>query len=219
LAVLRPQSHKLNKPIPDDLVPILAKDEEKQKQIREKASKDAASAQARSIGASSNLANAAANPNRLAAQATTKLSPDAVRKAGAPAPSKPLGTNASPAATTTTTAATKSPIGTAQPGKASGPTKPVISMVIQPIPPFKGGKSRPQPTTSVSNSENVSASNGASKLPASSSTPAVVPSTPASPTTGSNNRLNINASSFKPNPKASAFSPVALVCSFYLRLC
>jgi len=43
---------KLNKPIPEDLVPILAKDQEKQRAIKEKASKDAASSQARAIGAS-----------------------------------------------------------------------------------------------------------------------------------------------------------------------
>ena len=40
---------QLNKPIPDDLVSILAKDEDKQRQIREKSSRDAASAQARAI--------------------------------------------------------------------------------------------------------------------------------------------------------------------------
>ena len=44
---------QLNKPIPDDLVPILAKDEEKQRQIREKSITYAQSAKARSIGVSS----------------------------------------------------------------------------------------------------------------------------------------------------------------------
>ncbi|KAF7374886.1 LsmAD domain-containing protein [Mycena sanguinolenta] len=43
----------LNKPIPDDLVPILAKDEEKQRAIKEKSIIDATSAQARNVDASS----------------------------------------------------------------------------------------------------------------------------------------------------------------------
>jgi hypothetical protein len=42
----------LNKPIPEDLVPILAKNEEKRRAIKEKTSKDAAPFQARAIGAS-----------------------------------------------------------------------------------------------------------------------------------------------------------------------
>ncbi|KAJ3510811.1 hypothetical protein NLJ89_g4461 [Agrocybe chaxingu] len=46
------QSFKLKKPIPEDLVPILAKDEDKQRQIKEKALADAASPQARAIGPS-----------------------------------------------------------------------------------------------------------------------------------------------------------------------
>jgi hypothetical protein len=44
--------HQLNKPIPDDLVPILAKDEDKQQKIKEKSLLDATSTSARAIGAS-----------------------------------------------------------------------------------------------------------------------------------------------------------------------
>ncbi|KDR76155.1 hypothetical protein GALMADRAFT_139891 [Galerina marginata CBS 339.88] len=46
------QSFKLNKPIPEDLVPILAKDEDRQRQIKEKAKADASSTLARAIGPS-----------------------------------------------------------------------------------------------------------------------------------------------------------------------
>ena len=42
-------TQQLNKPIPDDLVTILAKDEEKQKAIKEKSKEDAISVQARVI--------------------------------------------------------------------------------------------------------------------------------------------------------------------------
>src|ERR1700761_4710364 len=43
---------QLNKPIPDDLVPILAKDEDKQRVIKEKSQEDAHSSNARAIGPS-----------------------------------------------------------------------------------------------------------------------------------------------------------------------
>ncbi|KAI0303768.1 hypothetical protein B0F90DRAFT_1893394 [Multifurca ochricompacta] len=57
------QNFKLNKPIPDDLVKILAKDEEKQRAIVEKSSRDATSTQARAIGATAALsATPTANP-------------------------------------------------------------------------------------------------------------------------------------------------------------
>ena len=70
---------QLNKPIPDDLVPILAKDEEKQKQIREKSTKDAESAQARTIG-----------PSNLTATGTPTIQASATsaRLGGTPAATK-----------------------------------------------------------------------------------------------------------------------------------
>ena len=212
---LKMEFFKLNKPIPDDLVPILAKDEEKQKLIREKASKDAFSAHARSIGVSSTTTSTSPSATRLAAQPTTKLSPDLIRKAGvAPPNTTKTSTTGTAVAGTGAPATPKNAATGTQSSKALGATKPAISMFIQAIPPFKGSKSRPQPTTSNSNGDNVNAPNGSSKLPSSNSTPTVIPSTPASPTTASINRLNVNASSFKPNPKANAFSPVA---TFYYR--
>ncbi|KIK94468.1 hypothetical protein PAXRUDRAFT_142736, partial [Paxillus rubicundulus Ve08.2h10] len=174
------QTFKLNKPIPDDLVPILAKDEEKQRQIREKASQDAASSTARTIGAAGTL-----NPSPSASRMpqlpiSAKLAPDAARKpvhaavppVKAPAPTPSTSTAKVPAA------------------KPSEPSKSIsksgISMYIQAIPPFRGSKPKsPAPQT-----------NG-------SSSTAAVPTSP----TSTANRLNVNASSFRPNPKANAFTP------------
>jgi hypothetical protein len=187
-------SLQLNKPIPDDLVPILTKDQEKQKLIREKANKDAASAQARSIGVSSSVVTPSPSASRLATQTSSKLGSDTVRKAAVPGngPTKSTSTNA------TATIPPKVPASKSQP--MNTPAKP--SMIIQAIPPFKKDKARTQPSNTSGN--NASASNG----PSTSSS--VVPSTPASPTTA-NNRLNVNASSFRPNPKASVFSPVKML--------
>ncbi|KAI9566778.1 hypothetical protein HD554DRAFT_2173956 [Boletus coccyginus] len=172
------QTFKLNKPIPDDLVPILAKDEEKQRQIRERATQDATSATARTIGAVGAL-----NPSPSASRVpqmpvSSKVAPDGARKPVSitTASTKPLAPT--PSASTSKVAPKPS-----EPGKTNG--KPTINMFIQPIPPFKGNKTKsPSPQT-----------NG------SSSTTTV----PTSPT--STNRLNANASSFRPNPKASAFTP------------
>lgn len=79
-------------------------------------------------------------------------------------------------------------------GKAeASSTAPRISMVIQSIPPFKGSKPK------------QSASGDAKTTPV----PASPPVPPLSPTSAQ--RLNVNASSFRPNPKAVAFTPVAPV--------
>ncbi|KAF8330112.1 LsmAD domain-containing protein, partial [Amanita rubescens] len=69
------QSFKLNKPIPEDIVPILAKDEEKQRAIREKAILDAQSSQARSIGLPS--------PANATRGIPPNVKPDASRKLAA----------------------------------------------------------------------------------------------------------------------------------------
>ncbi|KIM84875.1 hypothetical protein PILCRDRAFT_779165 [Piloderma croceum F 1598] len=176
---------KLNKPIPDDLVPILAKDEEKQKQIRDKASKDASSTQARTIGINSVL-NPTPNATRLvvAHPATAKAAPDG-RKAPAAASGVPKATLAPAKAPVTV----KPSPDNAKGGKGS------INMFIQAIPAFKGTKPR--------TSANATSANGNS-----SGSPSVTPRTeaPTSPTSAA--RLNVNASSFRPNPKANAFSPV-----------
>ncbi|RDB26295.1 Uncharacterized protein C21B10.03c [Hypsizygus marmoreus] len=183
------QSFKLNKPIPDDLVPILAKDEEKQRAIREKASKDAASAQARAIGAPT-----PANAARGAQVAAAKISAEPRRPQIAPAAKTATNNVASPQAT-----AMPKTAATTKPTNVSDPTIKKPAMVIQAIPAFKGPKSRQ--------------SSGAS--PAANGAPATGPATPStsssnnrgvSPTT-TQNRLNVNASSFRPTAKANAFTP------------
>lgn len=185
------QNFKLNKPIPDDLVPILAKDEEKQRQIREKASKDACSAQARSIGAST---PATASRGVVAG---SKI-PDSARKPGAALPtSKTVASNLGqhpPSAAQKVTTGTKTTI---------EPTnKKAVNMFIQPIPPFKGGKAKQSSTPSITASVSTPKAttpntNGATAAP---SPPAQAP---VSPNTAAN-RLNVNASSFRPVAKSSA---------------
>jgi hypothetical protein len=166
--------YQLNKPIPDDLVPILAKDEDRQKQIREKSSQDASSAQARSIGAPGSAAVAAAA--RLTANANA--APVAKTKAISPTP------QAKPSIPTSKSAA--SAVAKVESKKGS--------MYIQPIPPFKGAKR--VGTTTVANGT------GATRpTVATSQSQSGLNSTtgPLSPNTV--NRLNVNASSFMPNPK------------------
>ncbi|KAG9315325.1 hypothetical protein JVU11DRAFT_4467 [Chiua virens] len=117
------QTFKLNKPIPDDLVPILAKGEDKQRQIREKATQDATSSTARSIGT---------------------VAPEAVRKPVSVAPS-----SAKPSVPTSSASASKVVGKPSEPGKTNG--KPTISMHIQSIPPFRGNRAKsPSPQTNGS---------------------------------------------------------------------
>ncbi|KAF5367587.1 hypothetical protein D9758_003719 [Tetrapyrgos nigripes] len=183
------QSFKLNKPIPEDLVTILAKDEEKQKQIREKSTKDASSTNARSIG---QVVSSGGIPPR-APQITQSKIVEAARKPSAPSTSATKTTTAGAvpaagAAKTSATSATKT--------EATKPSKP--AMFIQAIPPFKGSKTK-------SAAPAASGSTGSLASPASGFTPPAVKS--ASPNPAVNNRLNVNASSFRPNPRASAFTP------------
>ncbi|KAJ7931503.1 hypothetical protein B0H13DRAFT_1958504 [Mycena leptocephala] len=192
------QSFKLNKPIPDDLVPILAKDEEKQRAIKEKSTKDAASAQARNIGASSSPSTAPGAP-RGGPPLAAKISPDSGRKPSAPASS--AKTAAPPVAKGT---AAKPAAPAAAPPRISATGKPGISMVIQSIPPFKGPKARQssQPTTATTGARppNMTTSVTTSVLASGS---AAAPAPPVSPNTAANNRLNVGAPSFKPNPKGA----------------
>ncbi|KAF6757278.1 hypothetical protein DFP72DRAFT_252604 [Ephemerocybe angulata] len=182
------QSFKLNKPIPDDLVPILAKDEDKQKAIRDKATRDAQSGEARVIGASTpatasrgvlapgKLGEAARKPNpQISASKTVTNNLDQPPSAA----QKPATTSAS-----------------ATPGASAskpGDSK-KISMFIQPIPAFRGNKSKlafgatsnasatpVKITTSGSNGTNANPSVGG----------------PVSPSTAAANRLNVNAPSFR----------------------
>ena len=139
-------------------MPILTKDEEKQKQIREKTKTDAVSESARAIGQANTPPSTSGTPPQQPVPA--------VKMATNPSPPKP----AQPAAT-------KPPIKSDPPAKRS-------NLFIQAIPPFKGKPSNPPPADG-----NASA--------------AV-------------NRLNVNASSFKPNPQAIAFTPV---CSLAYAIC
>jgi PAB1-binding protein PBP1 len=173
------QSFKLNKPIPDDLVSILAKDESKQQSIRDKSSKDASSTEARSIGVSLN--------NAVSRAPAAKLAPAKAPAAGMkPAPTS----NGAPATNPTKPAA---PATSTQSSESSITGKKLIPMVIQAIPAFKGPKKNDQ----ASPPANVPTSNGPQK-----------PSAPGvSAAAAAANRLNVDASSFRPNPKANAFSP------------
>ncbi|KAH9949939.1 hypothetical protein B0H21DRAFT_725331 [Amylocystis lapponica] len=167
------QSFKLNKPIPDDLVPILAKDEDKQRQIREKSTKDAGSSHARSIGAPAGAATTAvpiARASPGAAPPLTKLGSETARQPASKA--------------SAASGAAKAPTAPSKPGEAA---KGRISMVIQAIPPFKGKSAGPAPSGGRTNGN----TNGA---------PAASPLSP-----NAQNRLNVNASSFRPTVKA--FSP------------
>jgi hypothetical protein len=180
------QNFKLNKPIPDDLVPILAKDEEKQKQIKEKATKDASSTQARTIGTNSIL-NPTPNATRpvVAQPATARQVP--VKAAAAPtsAPKAAVPSAKAPASAKPSTDATKQ----------SG--KPSVNMFIQAIPPFKGSKPRPTASATTPNG-----ANGTSQSTSASSSATPRTEVPTSPTAAA--RLNVNASSFRPNPKVSS---------------
>ncbi|KAA1467500.1 hypothetical protein DENSPDRAFT_856711 [Dentipellis sp. KUC8613] len=182
------QSFKLNKPIPDDLVTILAKDEEKQRQIREKSSQDAASAQARAIalaGAAATAAPSASSKNIAAAQAKAAKaaippSASAGNALGLSGPGLGKGGESKGAAPST-----------------NGGTGKRISMFIQPIPAFKGRPSAPQKPTVNTSGQALQAGKGAN-----GGAPVLTPTTA--------NKLNVNASSFKPNPKAVAFTPVSV---------
>ncbi|KAI9461642.1 hypothetical protein BJY52DRAFT_1117025 [Lactarius psammicola] len=183
------QSFKLNKPIPDDLVKILAKDEEKQRAIIEKSSKDATSAQARSIGATAALS------------ATPTTNPPI------PTPSSRVATSTSGNVSGTSSSSSKlvsSPSVVSTKTPITAPTKGArISMVIQPIPPFKGKKSQTasQPSnaaTQVTTKASGSGTNSQSTKSAESTKLDVAV-----------NKLNVNATSFRPNPKALAFTPAS----------
>lgn len=184
------KTFKLNKPIPDDLVPILAKDEEKQRQIKEKSTKDAESAQARTIG-----------PSSLVATGTPTIQPSATsaRIGGTPVVAKaPTAGSPQPGAgSKTPPALIKASSSTTPPSKDAAAGK-RISMVIQPIPPFKGKRSSVAPAASGP----APSANGAQPPTLrTNSTNNANTTAPLSPTAA--NRLNVNASSFRPTPKSA----------------
>ncbi|TBU26223.1 LsmAD domain-containing protein [Dichomitus squalens] len=172
------KSFKLNKPIPDDLVPILAKDEDKQRAIKEKSTRDAEDTKARAIGVSNTIA---ATPGVRPVPAPGKAGVETSRAAAA---AKPAGTSAAGSSMQKTSTAPSKP----------GESK-KISMIIQPIPPFKGKRASTAAAPSQLQPVAPAATNGSAKA---------APS-PLSPT--AQNRLNVNASSFRPTVKA--FSPGA----------
>ena len=182
---------QLNKPIPEDLIPILAKDEEKQKAILEKAKADVEASSKASPGGSSSAVNGAR--------------PSVAKDI--PAAAKPA--SAKPATPTVSTSA----------GEASKKAK--TSMFIQPIPPFDKSKIRPRPSASVSGTPATinamttgtptSAGSSATPTPAATGAPVSPTSSHATSNANANNvglRLNPNASAFRPNPTAPAFKPV-----------
>lgn len=171
----------MNQTIPDDLVVILAKDEDKQRQIREKASQDAASGSARAIGVTTTL-SPSPSASRMPVSTTAKINAARTKAAVVPTVTK------APIAGTSASAAKPVATKPVDLGK-----KPAVNMYIQPIPPFKGPKRSPTPSHGTATQTNGAAA-------------------PTSPT--STARLNANASSFRPNPKANSFTPVILVAGF-----
>ncbi|KIY48941.1 hypothetical protein FISHEDRAFT_42403 [Fistulina hepatica ATCC 64428] len=187
---------KLNKPMPDDLVPILAKDEEKQRAIRDKASHDAQDGHARSIAPPGTAT--VMRPTGNTARVNSSLSSSKVSGSVAAMKGK-MSTTASvkfavkpipPRAGVSTTGKTDEAKSADKPAenkpRLSAGGKPLVPMVIQPIPPFKGGKSRPTSDVPTKTDANARLNGAAAAGDA---------------------RLNVNASSFKPNPKANAFTP------------
>lgn len=110
---------QLKKPIPDDLVSILTKDEEKQKQIREKTKSDAVSENARAIGQANTALSSSGTPPQQHAPAVKTATNPLPQKPAQPASAKPVA-------------------------KPDGSIK-RPNMFIQAIPPFKGKPSGPPP--------------------------------------------------------------------------
>lgn len=178
----------MNKPIPDDLVKILAKDEDKQRAIIDKSTKDAVSAQARAIGATAALSVAPAVNQPPLATANRVITSTSGNVSGTSSTSSKLVSSPS-------VVAAKVPTPTAN--KSSR-----INMVIPPIPPFKGKKSQPasQPSNTTAQSTTKPSGSGASAQSAKAADAAKADGVP--------NKLNVNATPYRPNPKAPAFTPV-----------
>jgi len=235
--------------MPDDLVPILAKDEERQRQIKEKAEKDASSGLARAIGPSTPATASRGLPVAGAKVVERKpVSQALVGKGGAAGATSvsgaapvPVGASAQKTLSAANAAASSSSSGATmgaavKPAVKSVPAVPSstgkkISMVIQTIPPFKGAKAKHSASASTSSASATPQASGANGTPVVNTpvtasktgiraggvtiSPAAAAPSPISPNTAAANRLNINASSFRPNPKANAFNPV-ISCAFIL---
>ncbi|EIN04841.1 hypothetical protein PUNSTDRAFT_47123 [Punctularia strigosozonata HHB-11173 SS5] len=172
------KNFKLNKPIPEDLVPILAKDEEKQKQIKEKSAEDAASAKARTIAtASAPGAPAGVTPSPshqvVPTQAKTPAPSNSAAKNGAAAPQKNgVVSSASAAAVAPVIGAKKPADGAAAPAVKKG-------MFIQPIPPFKPKNKPAALAATPASGPGASSSASVSVAPSTAGTPPAVPSSPS----------------------------------------
>lgn len=211
-------SHQLNKPIPDDLVPILAKDEDKQQKIKEKSLLDATSTSARAIGAST-----PATASRGVAVAGTKMSKPALKPSGVTmdnasgSSSTPMVSGGTGAAQKTSSSSTPA-VANITKGTNGSTVSKKIPMVIQDIPPFRGSAGKAKTTVNTPRAPGLTISNGTLPAPgltssgnATKSTSPITGTVPLSPTTATANRLNVNATSFRPNPKANAFTPVIFV--------
>lgn len=179
------------------MVTILAKDETKQAQIREKSAQDAAAAGARAIGPSTTTST---NLNASPALAPTTSSITGSATSGnlaAPA----LGTSTSaaarlPQAKDAATRKAAPPAATPVKASAGTPTsakggKPAISMVIQKIPPFNPEKAKVKHAVAVA---------------------APAPASPASPTTDAA-KLNASAPAFRPGSTSVSPSPSPAVAA------
>ncbi|EJU04894.1 hypothetical protein DACRYDRAFT_14026 [Dacryopinax primogenitus] len=169
-------SFKLNKEIPEDLVNIITKDEDKKKQILERSKQDAKATSARTIGPAPAM-NASASTRYgglgIAQAANAVKSP----AANAIPPSS--------SASATTSASSK-------------PVKMADKYAISEIPPFNPGKSKAIPAPK--HGLNSGGPTSGKATPAAGSTPSTSPS--------NDFKLNINASSFRPNATAPSFKPV-----------
>lgn len=164
------KSFKLPRPIPEDLVPILAKDEEKQKAIVEKANAELQAAQQAQAQAK---AAAAANAVTSTA-ATTKV---------ASSPGQAAKPGAKPAATA--------------PADSSAAPKPKGGMFIQEIPPFNRNKVR-KPGTPAAPGTTPSGQPAAPAIQATPSSPTTAQATARLNANASVFKPNANAPVFKP---------------------
>lgn len=185
----------MNKPIPDDLVKILAKDEDKQRAIIEKSTKDASSTQARAIGATAALsATPAANPPTPTG--TSRVIPST------------SGTVSSTGSTSSKLAASPSVVSSKTPTSTASNKNARVNMVIQPIPPFKGKKSQHAAQLSNGTTQATTKPSGPSAGVQPTKSAEITKAEVAAKAELAANKLNVNASSFRPNPKAVAFTPV-----------
>jgi hypothetical protein len=171
--------------MPEDLVTILSKDEEKQKAIREKSQKDAESAKARAIGSTTNAPVAQRPPSNQQSKQVL------VGKPSAQVPAKPTAQVAASSSTSSKLAAAK---------------KNSANMLIPEIPPFRGAVAKAKtplaPTVTV-NGTPLKAIPTHAQVQAEAKAKAEAQAQAAA-------KLNANASSFRPTatiPKASQTTP------------